>query len=544
AIPGQIESAIGRLDDTLTIAVMGEVKAGKSTLINALVGRAVAPTNVLEATAAVMEIVHGADAGALVHWRQQPAERLSVDECFALLERHRGDEGFFARCGSVEITLPFARLQNVRLVDTPGLGTVTAANEGVARNYVANADVILWVMSALHIGQSDIAEALEQVVRLGKPVVVAINRIDQVDASAERLAAYVRRSLPEEVEDVFAISAWAGFDAVARGDAYPEASGLDELVDLIRERFEGRDDAAKTDSARQVVAHQLAEELKIHRDYAKVMGEMDGRLAAHKAELEAHGRKIAGWLVTVIQIRVETEFMVEAYRRLKERPAKNQTELEEAIGRPYVERWWKDATDRLNERYAAQWRGAYESAGAEFNERMEAYIEGLATKLGPDGESASSGKFGQVMEGVGRGLTVGGSVGLGLAGYAAWLGPSAASMGIGSVVMAAIPPLLIVGVLGGAVFTVMNRIMAHSQRAEYEAHLLEHVERVRNQMRAIVNERLLPALNEHCDRTAAELHERFAAAMYGGMGAEACKAFFAAVEAHIQEGERLQAALG
>ncbi|HET7560656.1 MAG TPA: dynamin family protein, partial [Limnochordia bacterium] len=75
AIPGQIESAIGRLDDTLTIAVMGEVKAGKSTLINALVGRAVAPTNVLEATAAVMEIVHGDDAGALVHWQDQPAEQ-------------------------------------------------------------------------------------------------------------------------------------------------------------------------------------------------------------------------------------------------------------------------------------------------------------------------------------------------------------------------------------------------------------------------------------------------------------------------------------
>ena len=44
------------LATTLRVFLIGEVKAGKSTLINALVGQEVSPTNILEATAFFVDV--------------------------------------------------------------------------------------------------------------------------------------------------------------------------------------------------------------------------------------------------------------------------------------------------------------------------------------------------------------------------------------------------------------------------------------------------------------------------------------------------------
>src|SRR5690606_35261044 len=55
-IPRRVRALKERLFKPLTLAVLGEVKAGKSTLVNALVGADVAPVDVLEATQWIMEI--------------------------------------------------------------------------------------------------------------------------------------------------------------------------------------------------------------------------------------------------------------------------------------------------------------------------------------------------------------------------------------------------------------------------------------------------------------------------------------------------------
>ena len=48
---GQLTDSVRRsLNDTIRLAVVGRVKAGKSTLVNALVGRVVAPTSAVECT--------------------------------------------------------------------------------------------------------------------------------------------------------------------------------------------------------------------------------------------------------------------------------------------------------------------------------------------------------------------------------------------------------------------------------------------------------------------------------------------------------------
>ena len=51
-----VSTVLSNLAGQLKIVVMGEVKSGKSTLVNAIVGAEVSPTDFLEATAAIIEI--------------------------------------------------------------------------------------------------------------------------------------------------------------------------------------------------------------------------------------------------------------------------------------------------------------------------------------------------------------------------------------------------------------------------------------------------------------------------------------------------------
>lgn len=61
----------------MRVAVIGRVKAGKSTLMNALLGAEVAPTGPEELTYNVNTFVHAPVPGLLVHFRDEQATRTS-----------------------------------------------------------------------------------------------------------------------------------------------------------------------------------------------------------------------------------------------------------------------------------------------------------------------------------------------------------------------------------------------------------------------------------------------------------------------------------
>jgi hypothetical protein len=65
----RVAEAAGSLDEPLRLAVAGRVKAGKSTLVNALVGRRVAPTKAGECTRVVTWYRYGAPDRAEVRLR-------------------------------------------------------------------------------------------------------------------------------------------------------------------------------------------------------------------------------------------------------------------------------------------------------------------------------------------------------------------------------------------------------------------------------------------------------------------------------------------
>jgi hypothetical protein len=110
-----------RLREPLRVAVAGRVKAGKSTLVNALLGQRVAPTDVSECTRVVTWFSYGHPERLEIHLRDGRTmdAQLTGD---GMLPAELGVP--IAQVESVHAYLANAGLRSMTLIDTPGLGSV------------------------------------------------------------------------------------------------------------------------------------------------------------------------------------------------------------------------------------------------------------------------------------------------------------------------------------------------------------------------------------------------------------------------------------
>jgi hypothetical protein len=118
-----IRQVLARLDGPLQVAVAGRIKAGKSTLVNALIGRRIAPTDVGECTRLVTRFQYGTvDRIEVVH---RDGHRSTLP-----LARDGGipaDLGVdLADVSHLEAFLTSGLLSGITVIDTPGLGSLDA----------------------------------------------------------------------------------------------------------------------------------------------------------------------------------------------------------------------------------------------------------------------------------------------------------------------------------------------------------------------------------------------------------------------------------
>lgn len=134
----ELESGVKR---PFNIAVFGRMKTGKSSLINALLGKDLAITGVEETTATVNVISHSDDAALrdkfTVHWKDRPPETFP-------LERLAGDWSGkskevvekVAKTAFIQLYSDDPALEYHEIIDTPGTGSVVSDHEKVAQAFL------------------------------------------------------------------------------------------------------------------------------------------------------------------------------------------------------------------------------------------------------------------------------------------------------------------------------------------------------------------------------------------------------------------------
>jgi dynamin family protein len=116
----QLRQIRDRLGEPLRVAIAGRLKAGKSTLVNALIGRRVAPTAVGECTRVVTRFRYGTADRVDVVCRDGQRHSLPLDDD-GMIPQRLGVPA--ARVAYVDVTLTSEKLRDLTVVDTPGLAS-------------------------------------------------------------------------------------------------------------------------------------------------------------------------------------------------------------------------------------------------------------------------------------------------------------------------------------------------------------------------------------------------------------------------------------
>ncbi|HUQ44746.1 MAG TPA: dynamin family protein [Candidatus Limnocylindria bacterium] len=206
-----------RLRRPLRVAIAGRAKAGKSTLLNALVGERLAATDATECTRIVTWYRH--DLGYSVTAALRSGERRS-------LEFSRADGSVEIQLGvhaiadveRLEVGWPSSRLEALTLIDTPGLDS--SARESSQRTVDAligdeadggEADAVVYLMRHLHRNDADFLEAFNPGrLAMASPVnaVALLSRADEIGAGR-----------PDALESASAIAARYAADPRVRSQA-------------------------------------------------------------------------------------------------------------------------------------------------------------------------------------------------------------------------------------------------------------------------------------------------------------------------------------
>ncbi|HEX3623085.1 MAG TPA: dynamin family protein [Acidimicrobiales bacterium] len=125
-----------RLHGPLRVAIAGKVKAGKSTLLNALVGEELAPTDAGECTQVPWWFHDGLTYRATLHPRAgpaRPARFVRVDGALVL----DLDDLAAADLARIDVEWPSRALRTMTLIDTPGIASATRALSAAALRFFA-----------------------------------------------------------------------------------------------------------------------------------------------------------------------------------------------------------------------------------------------------------------------------------------------------------------------------------------------------------------------------------------------------------------------
>lgn len=240
----KIHDAISRMcNATFSIGVTGVMNAGKSTMLNALLGQEVLGTAVVPETANLTLLRYAKEPSACVNfWTQaewdaieQSASSLSSMEAFVRetkehfgaqfstfiteegksesvalesLRHYTSAKSSDKKCNlvkSVSLNTNLALLENgVMIVDTPGLDDPVIQREEITLQYLNECDVLIHLMNAAQAAtQKDVDFILDALLyRKVAQLLIVITRIDAISESElQEVIAYTKQSISKRLEE-------------------------------------------------------------------------------------------------------------------------------------------------------------------------------------------------------------------------------------------------------------------------------------------------------------------------------------------------------
>ena len=181
---GDLESVRDRLvEPRLRVLVAGEAKRGKSTLINALIGRDLLPTGALPLTAVPTTVIPGDDDRLEIRYldgRQELRPLTDLPQFVTERANPRNEAGIVEAIATIRAA---GAGHPVEFVDTPGVGSVFQHNTDTARRTYRTLDAVIVVLTTDPPITAAERDLLTELAGTAVRTFIVLNKVDRLESA-------------------------------------------------------------------------------------------------------------------------------------------------------------------------------------------------------------------------------------------------------------------------------------------------------------------------------------------------------------------------
>jgi len=204
----QIEACknLFRQDQLIDVAILGQFKAGKSSFLNSLIGKPLLPVGVIPVTTTITRLQYGKRERAIIRYfdgREIEADVAAVGEFTSEAQNPANQK-------NVEVVdLDLASLERyagLRLVDTPGLGSIFKYHMETSENWLPEVGTALLAISSDRpLAENDL-QLIRELRRHTPKIVILLTKVDLLSPEQQKeVVHFFRTALQREIHQEFPI---------------------------------------------------------------------------------------------------------------------------------------------------------------------------------------------------------------------------------------------------------------------------------------------------------------------------------------------------
>jgi len=190
-------------EETIRIAILGKFKAGKTSILNTIIGKDLLPVGVIPVTGIITELFYSEKEKAIVNFLNGDKKEIDVNSAKDYISEEFNPSNY-RKVETVEIGLPSLYLyKNLRFVDTPGLESALSHNTETSLKWIPNTGIAIIAISIdSPLSDRDIA-LIEEIQGHTPSIFILLTKIDRLtNREVEQVVNYIKNKIEDKFKPI------------------------------------------------------------------------------------------------------------------------------------------------------------------------------------------------------------------------------------------------------------------------------------------------------------------------------------------------------
>ena len=204
----QLEAAEGLLvqNQPIDVAILGQFKAGKSSFINSLIGKSVLPVGAIPVTTTITRLQYGEKERVIIRHFDGSVTEVPLSDIADFTSEAKNPSNK-RNVEIVDVELPSLEpYAGLRLVDTPGLGSVFAYHKSTSENWLPEVGAALMAVSSDRPLSENDLELIRELTHYTPNILLLLTKTDLLSAEQQdEVIAFFKQTLQRELNRNFPV---------------------------------------------------------------------------------------------------------------------------------------------------------------------------------------------------------------------------------------------------------------------------------------------------------------------------------------------------